>query len=217
MTNKFVAEPDPTQELAWLRERLTPEVDVRQHVVTEIVPEGFPAYVRVFHSWWLEEVPGLRRTWREMAEASGAPFHGELSGGPLRHEMLNPPVGEQWETTGAEADADTRRGLVGILSDATASGQAVFFSYELAKSLWDEEPIVWKSSLTALEAVRAHTGEEYGGPEHWWPADRSWVVACDWDLTSTYVACSEELAELLVRSDRIEALRVAPTARIDGT
>ncbi|QHC21020.1 hypothetical protein [Streptomyces sp. GS7] len=217
MTDEFAAEPDPTQELAWLHERLTPSTDVRQHVVTEVVPEGFPAYVRVFHSWWLEEVPGLRRTWQEMAEAAGARYHGELTDGPLGQEVLNPPIGEQWETTGAEADADTRQGLVEILSDATAPGQAVFFSYELARSLQDEEPIVWKSSLTGLEAVRAHTGEDYGGPEHWWPEDRTWVVACDWDLTSTYVACSEELAERLVRSDRVEALRVAPTARIDGT
>lgn len=152
-----------------------------------------------------------------MAEAAGAQYHGELTGGPLGQEVLNPPVGEQWETTGAEADTNTRQGLAEILSDATAPGQAVFFSYELAKSLCDEEPVVWKSSLTGLEAVRAHTGEEYGGPEHWWPADRSWVVACDWDLNSTYVACSEELAELLVRGNRIEALRVAPTTCIDGT
>src|SRR5438067_1879571 len=99
MTDRFVAEPDPARELAWLRERLTPETDGRQHVVTEVVPEGFPAYVRVFHSWWLEEVPGLRRTWREMAEAVGAEFHGELSSGTLRPEMLNPPVGAQWETS----------------------------------------------------------------------------------------------------------------------
>ncbi|MGW2813895.1 hypothetical protein [Streptomyces sp. NPDC001415] len=217
MTDGFVAEPDPDQELSWLHKRLTPETDVRQHVVTEIVPEGFPAYVRVFHSWWLEEVPGLRRTWREMAEAADAQYHSELTAGPLRQEMLNPPVGEQWETSEGDADADTRQKLVEILSDATTPGQAVFFSYELAKSLHREEPIVWKSTLTGLEAVRAHTGEEYGGPEHWWPADRSWVVACDWDLTSTYVACSEELAERLVRSDRLEALRVDPTTRIDGT
>ncbi|MFH8556623.1 hypothetical protein ACH4FE_23860 [Streptomyces celluloflavus] len=217
VADKFMPEPDPEQVLSWLRERLTPSIHARHHVVTEVVPEGFPAYVRVFHPWWLEEAPGLRRTWREMAEAACVRFHGELTSRLLRQEVLNPPVGEQWETTEAEADADTRQELVRILSDSTAPGQAVFFSYELGRRLNDEEPLVWKSSLSSLEAVRGHTGEDYGGPEHWWPEDRSWVVACDWDLSSTYVACSEKLADYLIRSDRIEAHRVAPTAYIHGT
>ncbi|WP_438484790.1 hypothetical protein [Streptomyces sp. S186] len=207
--------PDAKGALAWLHERLTPSTDVWEHVVTEVVPEGFSAYVRVFHAWTVEEDPGLRRTWREMAEAAGVHYHGELAGGPLRQEMLTPPVGEQWETPDAEADLVTRRGLAEILAGATAPDQGICFSYELARTLFGKEPMVWKSSLSALEAVRTHMGEEHGGPEHWWPEDRSWVVGCDWDLCSTYIACSEELAEKLVRSDLVEALRVAPTARVD--
>ncbi|WP_143179671.1 hypothetical protein [Streptomyces yunnanensis] len=214
-TDEIEAVPDAKGALAWLHERLTPSTDVWEHVVTEVVPEGFSAYVRVFHAWTVEEDPGLRRTWREMAEAAGACYHGELVGGPLRQEIFTPPVGDQWETTEGEADPVTRRGLADVLMGATAPGQGTYFSYELSRTFFDEETLVWKSSLPALEAVRSQTGEEYAGPEHWWPEDRSWVVGCDWDLCSTYIACSEELADQLVRSDLVEALRVAPTARVD--
>ncbi|MEU4201206.1 hypothetical protein AB0F64_14795 [Streptomyces sp. NPDC026294] len=212
----ILAVPDPERALRWLHERLTPGTDAGRHVVTELVPEGYPAYVRVFHTWTLEEIPGLRRTWREMAAASGAHFHGELMGGAVRREVLSPPVGEQWEVFDGEPDPATRQGLVEILSAATAADQRVFYSYELARELRGEETLVWTSSLSGLEAVRARTGEEYAGPEHWWPEDRGWVVACDWDLCSTYVACSEALAERLVGSDLIEAVRVAPAVRVDN-
>lgn len=47
-------------------------------------------------------------------------------------------------------------------------------------------------------------------PQLWWPDDRSWVVATEIDLVSTYVACSHPLADALMADDELEAIRVEP-------
>ena len=47
-------------------------------------------------------------------------------------------------------------------------------------------------------------------PQLWWPDDRSWIVATEIDLVSTYIACSERLADELIADERIEAIRVKP-------
>ena len=47
-------------------------------------------------------------------------------------------------------------------------------------------------------------------PQLWWPDDRSWIVATEIDLVSTYIACSERLADELMAADQIEAIRVEP-------
>lgn len=44
----------------------------------------------------------------------------------------------------------------------------------------------------------------------WWPSDRSWAVATEIDLSSTYVGGTTELAEALVADTRIEALFALP-------
>ena len=47
-------------------------------------------------------------------------------------------------------------------------------------------------------------------PQLWWPDDRSWIVATEIDLVSTYIACSGQLADELMSDDQIEAIRVEP-------
>ena len=56
-------------------------------------------------------------------------------------------------------------------------------------------------------------------PNLFWPDDRSWCVASELGRTSSYVGGPDALAEQLVRSEGIEALRTdpsAPTSRIDA-
>ena len=47
-------------------------------------------------------------------------------------------------------------------------------------------------------------------PQLWWPDDRSWIVATEIDLVSTYIAGSRELADELMADDQLEAIRVEP-------
>jgi hypothetical protein len=210
------AHPEPDKALSWLRDRLTPDTDTWRHVVTEVVPAGFPAYVRVFHSWSVDGNPEQRSTWREMAEIADAHYHGELTSSPLEPALQTAPAASRWVVDEGEPDPQTRHGLVQVLTGVTSPGQPVYFSYELARVVRGQTPIVWKSSLTSLEPVRAHMGDGFVGPEHWWPEDRSWVVGSDYDLCSTYIACSEDLSLRLTSSDQIEAIMVGPDARVDN-
>lgn len=52
-------------------------------------------------------------------------------------------------------------------------------------------------------------------PEYMWPDDRIWVVCTNYDLTSTYIACSRELADVLNSSPGLETLEVSRRSRID--
>ncbi|GAA3546182.1 hypothetical protein GCM10022222_32300 [Amycolatopsis ultiminotia] len=44
-----------------------------------------------------------------------------------------------------------------------------------------------------------------------WPDDRSWVIATEVDLRSTYIAASSECVHDLLIDDGIEAFEVRPT------
>lgn len=60
-------------------------------------------------------------------------------------------------------------------------------------------------------AEASYEGRPIGiSPQLWWPDDRSWIVATEIDLVSTYVACSHRLADDLMADDELEAIRVEP-------
>jgi hypothetical protein len=218
ITNVAKVESDAERRLAWLKQRLTPSTDeTAGHVVTEVVPEGFPAYVRVFHAWLAEDDPDLLSTWRERAEIAGARYHGELTSHALA-SALPRQGGARWVVDEGELDPRTRNALVRILTGVTAD-QPVYFAYDLAMIVGGDEPVVWRSSLDGLDEVRTSmypSPAGFEGPEHWWPEDHSWVVGTDYDLCSTYIACSDELARLLTEDEQVEAVLVMPESRVDN-
>lgn len=52
-------------------------------------------------------------------------------------------------------------------------------------------------------------------PTHWFPADRSWLVCTDYDLTFTIVAGSKRLAHDLIQNPSLECLPVTPSTRVN--
>ncbi|MFG3285468.1 hypothetical protein [Streptomyces sp. NPDC048111] len=205
-------------ELAWLKAGLAGCAG-EGHVVAELVPSGFEAYLRVFHRFEASDGSGRTRSWRAWAEAGGVRFHAELSHWSLPDDGRGPGGTPHWYAGTGQPDERTRRALVRVLAEATGA-QPVFFAYDLAAVLsGSDEPMVRRSSLDQLEAVREEMTAELGGaegPEFWWPEDRSWVVTSDYDLLSTYVGCSATVAERILGSDEIEALPVTLRTRVDG-
>lgn len=67
------------------------------------------------------------------------------------------------------------------------------------------------ASPEGLEA-EAHWGDEgrMGWADLWWPEDRSWLLASDTDLDSTYLGGSMSLIEAILACPALEALRVGP-------
>ncbi|MGA7420328.1 MAG: hypothetical protein WB765_02520 [Acidimicrobiales bacterium] len=69
-----------------------------------------------------------------------------------------------------------------------------------------------------IEAALAFVDSEGQSPNLFWPEDRSWCVASEVDLSSTYVGGSNQLSTALLREDRIEAIGAKPsdaTSRVD--
>jgi hypothetical protein len=52
--------------------------------------------------------------------------------------------------------------------------------------------------------------EHYNSPSLWWPDDRSWCVATDVDLQTTYVGASAECVNQLLQDDQLEVMQVPP-------
>jgi hypothetical protein len=55
-----------------------------------------------------------------------------------------------------------------------------------------------------------HFGTIDQSPNMWWPEDRSWFVATEVDLASTYVGGGERLIDALLHDGRLEAMRARP-------
>lgn len=205
---------EATPALAWLRARLTDSPGGGVHLVTEVVPAGFPAYVRVFHPWFAAQDESHRSTWQARAQRCGVPYSADMTTRSL------PTADDEtvWMTTEGELDEDTRTALVRVLDDVTKA-QPVFFSYELAvAAAGSDEPLVVCAPLAEVDAARTAVmaiHPQIVGPEHWWPEDRSWVVGSDYDLCSTYLACSQETAERVIADDRLEAVLVSSQTRVD--
>ncbi|MFR9794590.1 hypothetical protein ACL02U_01565 [Streptomyces sp. MS06] len=203
-------------ELAWLQKRLARSTAGPGHVVSDLVPSEYEAFVRIFHRFEATDRSGRNLTWQELAEDSGVPFHPEMSHWWLRREGPDPER-TLWQAEDGALDHTSRRALVRVLAGVSGD-QAVHFAYDLAALLWGEEtPLVHRAPLTDLEAVRETVVDTVGesGPEFWWPQDRSWVVTTSYDLLSTYVGCSAETAELILSDGDLETLPVTPQARVD--
>ncbi len=204
-------------DLAWLTARLGRPEPGPGHVVSEIVPSGYEAYVRIFHRFEAGDGSGRSLTWEARARESAVRFHAELSHRSLQGGERDSAGRSIWQAQDGALDHRSRRALVSLL--ATVSGeQPVSFAYDLAALLWGgDKPLTHRASLAGLEGVRDAVKDRVGdsGPEFWWPDDRSWVVTTDFDLLATYIGCSKETAELLLADEALETLPVTPETRVD--
>ncbi|MFB7084280.1 hypothetical protein [Streptomyces sp. NPDC056296] len=203
-------------ELAWLGDRLGRPEAGPGHVVSELVPSGYDAYLRIFHRFEATDGSGRSRTWRTRAECLAVPFRAEVSHRWLRDEDRGPgrPL---WLAEAGALDDGSRRALARALTEVSGD-QVVCFAYGLAALLrGEDEPLVRRARLVDLETVRESVRDVVGesGPEFWWPQDRGWLVATDYDLVSTYVGCSAETAEVLLGDDELETLPVTLRTRVD--
>ncbi|MYV90533.1 hypothetical protein [Streptomyces sp. SID1034] len=187
-------------------------------MVAELVPSGFAAYLRVFHPFEAMDGSGSTRSWHALAKDVGVRLHAELSHRFVSDEDMAAGRKPRWLTASGQPDKGTRQALARALARTTGD-QPVFFAYDVAALLWGQDaPLVRRSSLASLEAVRAAVAADAGGmegPEFWWPQDRSWVVTSDIDLVSTYVGCSAEATEDILNDPEIEALLVTPDTQVD--
>jgi hypothetical protein len=208
--------------------------------VHSLVPEGFPAYVRVFHPayrfdressspWETWELV----SWAEIADANQTQAHAgmqlpALTGSYHFLTRGQPGVYDHPPQIGS-LPPDLRAALVATLSRHTSTPERCWFA-------------VWNGFGRTREDIRQaptfrvpareyflHQAPVSGamvnvldydlGPGQtaniWWPDDRAWCVATEIDLISTYVACSVECRDDLLATVGLEALVVDPATGIN--
>jgi hypothetical protein len=111
---------------------------------------------------------------------------------------------------------ETARTLMSALAIGSVDQQLLFVYDHPGTNFASPEglPFAFEGEPTDIDAVIEAAGYILG-PTYIWPKDRSWLVATDYDLVSTYIACGSELARRLLETEGIEVLEVSLTSRID--
>ena len=74
------------------------------------------------------------------------------------------------------------------------------------------EYLLYEGPLTAIGSFFNHFWSH--SPNIWWPEDRSWCVATDIDLNTTYVGGSEACIQAIIGEQSLEALATSADAPV---
>lgn len=203
--------------------------------MNELLPAGWSRYVRVFH----RTVDGSLSP-REVATRNGVAWHGELS-----YARLNSLAGEGNHFSVGEPDPITRESLVDLLWPP-ATKCSLIVAWHLAPLLAGaDSPLCYevhnRAELESTPYVAAeHLATRYAdvqsevdapsgpgtndlirvrplvGPEFTWSVDRSWLMVSDYDLESSYLACSTQQMEALMTDRVLACAEVSLDSRIDS-
>jgi hypothetical protein len=195
--------------------------------IGHLLPPGFERYLRIFHPFENRAGPksgststGGDLSWREMAVRLGVPFH---------ESVLDQLILPYQETEQSEfglrcgyLESKTMAALLTALQPSTGSAP-VFFYYGLSAQIRnpDHQPLMWRGTLTDIWHVQHEANGILGepilpySPEWMWPENRSWFVLTDFDLPSTYVAASADVAQAILQQADLEVVDVAPETPIN--
>jgi hypothetical protein len=207
---------------AWIGPRLHPFAQD----IGSVVPEGFAAYARLFHT--VEVDRDRRERWSDVAARNGRIVHSEM-----QFHMIAAPRGETPSVrhqgghrprTGTLL-LEQRRILVEHLRRATATPDICWFALWEGFGGLDDRVISERVELPkrsyllysgTIERVLESPDPVFDlSPNLWWPEDRAWFVATEIDFDSTFVGGDDRLIAALVTDERLEVLPIALSAKAD--
>ena len=204
--------------------------------VHSLMPEGLPAYARVFHPAYLGEILEQPVRWSTVASWTGRTVHPQmqferiagLSEGP--QDMYKDPPWGRLPQHGS-IPQDECQALTNVLREFTTTPEQCFFC------LWEgygnidtglykararirapgRDYLLFRGPLDAAMSFLEERPNPFWGysPNIWWPEDRSWCVATDIDLFDTYVGGSMECINAVLNHPDLEALPTSLEARVD--
>ncbi|GAA4885712.1 hypothetical protein GCM10023235_78510 [Kitasatospora terrestris] len=193
------------------------ETDVLRGLVTDSVtgyePSGYADWCWILHAIWELDDEGRRVRWVRWADlVSGAGRDLSQWGQTLSTRVFEgiPTEGMTRPETVAP-DRDSLTGLIEILARFSPDGLDT-------GCFWAQSPLENIGEAVELrrgplgEAVPLRDGIGSAGfpcsfPVNWWPADRSWFVYSDSDLSATEVHGSKELIAAILADSSFEAVR----------
>jgi hypothetical protein len=189
--------------------------------VDSLLPRGFDAYTRILHP---AANNGRVVRWSEIARTNGRTPHRLMQWPGItgiadmnRWQDGQPGVYDEQPEAGS-LPADVARVLVEVLRTHTSTPDRCCFAlwygfggmehyprdaeFELpARKMW-----LYNGPLDAAAVSMGPPGMWHQSANMWWPDDRTWCVATDIDLISTYVGSSAMAAEQLLNEPRLEAV-----------
>ncbi|HEY5025919.1 MAG TPA: hypothetical protein VII76_13155 [Acidimicrobiales bacterium] len=223
--------PDSNDAASWVIEGIQGFVDS----VLSFVPGGFDAYARVFHpavphGSHRNLRPGERPlTWAEVAASMGTTAHAAMDWpsmiGTYRQAGSIPgaPNHPGVEPTSGALPIEVSRPLVEALREETGTPERCWFAVWEgfgALSSWVEGAptfdlphrryhLLVGPIETIFESVEDPPFDQ--SANLWWPDDRSWCVATEIDLNTTYVGGSRQCVDRLLGESGLEVYEVAPS------
>ena len=210
---------DDVAAYGWLEDR------AGKPIFAGVEAPGYAAYVRVFHSIYeparrgqpadlaadsLWRPPQSRRVrWRELADRLDVAFTGTerdlrfLAASPKRAllDYVDPPPE-------GSLDGENLQRLVDLLLRHSGDVPVTAYYCVLAMAHWQGPAVFdgWLSEVPSLyeDAALRHPAT----PQNWWPADHSWLVYTDWDLSTTTICAPLTLVEPLLADPVLECSRV---------
>jgi len=210
----------------WLPAALVPGARV-----ASLVPPVFAAYARIFH-------PALRYAgdddvevrWAAVAAANGTAAHPLMQWGSVTGSLEyfeNDDQAPLWHCAPARGHlpVPVAARLAAVLRRHTADPDDCWFGVAAALG----NPIADGAALPLprgsawlirgpIELATANLAEEPSeqSASLWWPADRSWFVATDADLVSTYVGGSGACIAAILAADGLETAPAQPEHPVSG-
>lgn len=198
---------DPQAALAWIPQ------DVREDGVTcGIDASGWEDDTWILHDLTVpidladrEEGPRRRRRWRDITDADLAAVS-RASGWPPNSTYSNlrwPDIEVEEGVFGGESLA----ALLDIVGEFSGPDVACLAYYGMVPANEYERLTVLEGALSAIGGLTRNEALFRGlSPSNWWPADRSWFVWTDYDLTTTRVSGPRALIEMVRSHPQLETL-----------
>lgn len=157
-----------------------------------------------------------RIRWETLAHLFAIPFKSEICPEWFRLSMEEEGCWRRFLCGPGEGNLDGKElaELLSVLRALTGT-QDCFFRFAEMQFITTDKPILFRGVLDELPTFLAE-GKYQFTPEYLWPADRSWCVCSDYDLTFTMVAGSRELISGVLKNATLEALEVTTQTRIDN-
>lgn len=211
---------------AWLATALSPDA-----TVASLVPPVFAAYARVLHPpVRYAGLDDVEVAWAEVAAANGTTAHPLMQWGSVTGSLdyfENEDQAPLWHCAPARGHlpVPVAERLVAVLRGHTTTPGDCWFG--VAAALGNptaEAPALdlprgpaWlvRGPLGLAGANLAEEPSEQSA-SLWWPADRSWFVATDADLVSTYVGGGTACIAAILAADGLEAAPADPADPVTG-
>ncbi len=212
---------------AWIRPRLMSFASG----VGAILPPVFEAYARILHPARARD--GSPVPWEAVAAWSGGTVHALAQWVPMAHGRGASLSARPFQVPPSNRDFPPAMltALCDLLARHTTTPDLCYFGVwegygwvprdgsPVAKlEVENRAYLLLRGPISGVDQIGSWMGNHFQpqAPDLLWPADRSWFVAGDTDLDSTYVGGSTGLIGELLADVRLEAWPVSATDPIDA-